>query len=127
MRPSLFPLAAAVCAAVFVPGVWAANICETWSSDSSYHAGDMALHDGHLWRAHLPAAVGTIDTISCDRSNRGEWAWVVSYSRHDLYYCSNSGWQRQTGASFSVKSKEPASNSPYWTQWIDAQMATLCQ
>ena len=58
MRPTRSPLAATVCAAaVFVPGTWAANICESWKDTTTYHAGDMVLHNDTLWRAHLPAAV----------------------------------------------------------------------
>ena len=132
MRPSVFPSTALVCAAtIFVSGVWAANICDSWSSSVTYRAGDITLHDGHLWRASLPASVTRRSNAgTCNASRSGDWAVVSPPGPDDadtLLYCNGSSWKVTHPASFTLASKEPASDSPYWTQWSDQEKATLCQ
>ena len=130
MRLSAFPSIALVCATtISVSGVWAANICDSWSSSVTYRAGDMALHDGHLWRASLPASVTRRSNAgTCNASRSGDWAVVSPPGEADtLLYCNGSSWKVTHPASFTLASKEPTSDSPYWTQWSDQEKVTLCQ
>ena len=112
MRPSVFPSAALVCAAtIFVSGVGAANLCNSWRSDGEYRDGDMVLYQNHVWRC-----VDTTNVVTTHKPGDGNAYWRQWDDGYMDVLCQEIPEPDSAGANFSDSTAQPLGEVGKWKE-----------